>query len=155
MCQDKLKIARVSPVCKAGDIGGLTTYRPISVLPCFSKIFERIMHNHPLSYVSQEKVLHSKQFSFQSSHSTEHDIVQLAKQIHESFENNIYTLGGFIDLSKAFDTVNHFINLKRLEIYGIHGENLEWFKSYLRNRRSYMWSSTRFNIATTSVPSLC
>ena len=74
--QDKLKIARVSPVCKAGDIGGLITYRPISVLPCFSKIFDRIMHNHPFSYVSQEKVLHSKQFSFQSSHSTEHSILQ-------------------------------------------------------------------------------
>ena len=64
----KLKIARVSPVYKAGDIGDLTNYRPISVLPCFSKILERIMYNRLFSYGSQEKILYSKQFGFQSGH---------------------------------------------------------------------------------------
>ena len=56
-------------------------------------------------------------------------------KIHESFENNLYTLGVFIDLSTAFGTVNQSIILKKLEIYGIHGKSLEWFKSYLRNRK--------------------
>ena len=65
---DKLKITCVSPVYKAGDIGAVTNYRPISFLPCFSKILERIMYNCLLSYVSQEKILYSKQFSFQSGH---------------------------------------------------------------------------------------
>ena len=74
--------------------------------------------------MSQEKVLHSKQFIFQSGHSTEHAILQLPNQIH--------------DLSKAFDTVNHSIILKKLEKHGIHGKNLEWFKSYLRNRKQYI-----------------
>ena len=64
--------------------------------------------------------------------------IQLANQIHESFENNLYTLGVFIGLSKAFDTVNHSIILKTLETYGTHGKNLEWFKSYLRNRKQYI-----------------
>ena len=132
---DKLEIARVSPVYKAGDSSDLTNYRPISVPPCFSKILERIMHNRLFSYVSQEKILYSKQFGFQSGHSTEHAILQLANQIRESFENNLYSLGVFIDLSKSFNTVNHSIILKKLEIYGIHGKNLEWFKSYLRNRK--------------------
>ena len=95
---DKLKIAHVSLVYKAGDIGDLTNYRSISVLLCFPKILERIMYNRLFSYVSQEKILYSKQFGFQSGHSTEHAIIQLGNQIHESFENNLYTLGVFIDL---------------------------------------------------------
>ena len=102
---DELKIARVSPAYKASDSNDLTNYRPISVLPCSSKILERMMYNRLFSYVSQEKKLHSKQFSFQSRYSTEHDILEIANQIHESFEDNLHTLGVFIDLSKAFDTV--------------------------------------------------
>ena len=127
MFPDKLEIAHVPPVYKAGDIGDLTNYRPISVLPCFSKILER-MYNRLFSYVSQEKILCSKQFSVQSGRSTEHAILQLANQIHESFENNLYTLGVFIDLSKAFDIDNHSTILKKLEIYGIHGKNLDGLK---------------------------
>ena len=65
---------------------------------------------------------------------TEHAILQLANQITKSFENNLYILGVFIDLSKAFDTANHSIILKTLETYGIRGRNLEWFQSYLKNR---------------------
>ena len=131
---DKLKIGRVSPVYKAGDTSDLTEYRPISVLPCFSKILERIMYNHLFSHVCQEKIIYSKQLGFQSGHWIEHVILKLANPFHESFENNLYPLGIFTDLSKAFDTVNYSIILKRLEIYGIHGKNIEWFKSYLRNR---------------------
>ena len=127
---DKLKIARVSPVYKAGDSSDLTNYKPISFLPCFSKIFERIMYNRLFSYVSQEKILFLKRFGFQFGHSTEHAIIQLANQIHESFENNLNTLGIFIDLSKAFGTVNHSIILKQLEIHDIHGKNREWKAVY-------------------------
>ena len=68
-----------------------------------------------------KKKIYSKQFIFQSGHSTEHDaILQLPSQIHESFENNLYTLGVFVDLSKAFDTVKRSIIFKKLDIYGIH-----------------------------------
>ena len=94
---DKLKIARVPPTYKAGDSSDITNYRPISVLPSFSKILERIMHNCLFPYMSQEKILYSKQLGFQSGHSTEHTILQLANQIHEFFENNFYSLGVFID----------------------------------------------------------
>ena len=59
-------------------------------------------------------------------------------QIYESFENDKYTVGIFIDLSKAFDTVDHAIILKKLEIYGIMGANLAWFRSYLTNRKEYI-----------------
>ena len=78
--------------------------------------------------------MYPKQLGFQSGYSTEHVILKLANQFHESFKNNLYSLGIFTDLSKAFGTANYSIILKRLEIYGIHGKNIEWFKSYLRNR---------------------
>ena len=153
---DKLKIARVAPVYKAGDTFDLTNYRPISVLPCFSKILERIMYDRLFSYSSQEKILYSKQFDIQSGHSTEHAILQLVNQIHESFENSLYTLGVFIDLSKAFDTVNHSIILKTLEIYGILGKNPEWLKSYLINKKQYIQidgkNKTDFSSVTCGVP---
>ena len=97
-----------------------------------------------------------KQIGFQLSHSTEHAILQLTNQIHEPFENNLYTSGVFIDLSKGFDTVNNSIILQKLEIYGIHGKNLEWFKSYLRNRKQYIQidekNKTDFLSVTCGVP---
>ena len=115
MFPDKLKIAPVSPVYKTGAVGDLTNYRLISVLPCFPKILKRIMYNCLLSYVSKEKILYSKQFGFQSGHSTEHAILQLPNQICKSFENNLYILVVYIEFSKAFDTVNHSLIIKKLD----------------------------------------
>ena len=135
---DPLEIAKVTPVFKTGDLKEISNYRPISVLLCLSKILERIMHNRLYSYLVNEKILYSKQFGFQKGDSTEHVIAQLADQIHESFENDNYTLGVFIDLSKAFDTIDHAILFKKLENYGIKDRNLAWFRSYLTNKKQYI-----------------
>ena len=91
---------------------------PISVLSCFSKILERIIYNRLYQYLTENKILYPKQFGFQTGHSTEHAVLQLVDQILESFEYNKYSLGAFIDLSKAFDAVDHLILLKELELYG-------------------------------------
>ena len=87
-----LKIVKVTTEFKTGDLTEISNYCLISVLPCFSKMLERIMHIRLYSYLVNEKMLYSKQFSFQKGHSTAHAIAHLADQIHESFENDNNTL---------------------------------------------------------------
>ena len=155
ICPDDLKIARVTPVFKGGDDKELGNYRPISVLPCFSKILERIMYNRLYNHLVKNKILRSKQFGFQKGHSTEHAIIHLIDQIINNFENNEYTLGVFIDLSKAFDTVDHKILLKKLNLYGINGSNIHWFENYLTNRKQFLTfndKNTPFANITCGVP---
>ena len=110
---DRMKIAKVIPVFKGGDSADLSNYRSISVLPCFSKILERLMYNRLYNHLSNSKILYPKQFTFQKDHSTDHVLLQLVDQIYESFERNEYTIGVFIDSSKDFDTVDHNILLKK------------------------------------------
>ena len=96
------------------------------------------MYNRLYKYLCEEKLLYSKQFGFQKGHSTDHAIVNLVDQIYESFENDSYTLGVFIDLSKAVHTVDHSILLKKLKMYGVNTTNLAWFASYLNGRKQYI-----------------
>ena len=136
---DLRKIAIVSPVFKTGDTAGISNYRLISVLPCFSKILERVIYNRLYKYLTDQKILHPLQSDFRKGHSTtEHAIAQLVYQIYESFENNNYTVRIFVDLSKALGTVDHTILLKQLEINGITGANLAWFISYRTNRKHHI-----------------
>ena len=135
---DQLKIAKVILLFKKGDIALMDNYRPISVLPCFSKILERIIYNRLYSFFSENNILYKKQFGFQKQYSTDHAIVHLVNEILKSFESNYYTLGVFIDLTKAFDTVDHNILLKKLFHYGVRGNNLKLLQSYLQNRKQYI-----------------
>ena len=103
----------------------------MTVLPCFSKFLERIMYDRLYKYLTTDKLLYLKQFGFQTDLSTEHAIVKLVDQIYKSFEKDLYTQGVFIDLSKAFDTVDHTILIKKLEMDGIKGINRVTLRSYL------------------------
>ena len=134
----KLKIARVTPIFEKGNNTLVTNYRSISVLPCFSKLLERIMYNRLYKFLLENNILYQKQFGFQNAHSTEHAILQLVNQITEAFSQGKYTLGIFLDLSKTFDTVNHNILLEKLKAYAIQSENLKCFRSYLSNRKQFI-----------------
>ena len=96
------------------------------------------MYNRLYKYLTTEKLLYSKQFGFQTRLSIEPVIFRLVDQIYKPFEKEHYTLDAFIDLSKAFDTVDHTILIRKLEMYGIKGTNLAWFRSYLTNRIQYI-----------------
>ena len=108
------------------------------MLPCFSKILERITYNRLFKYLKINEILYKK-------NSTEHAIRQLIDQINNCFEKNHFTLGIFIDLKKPFDTVDHAILIKKIKHYGIKGNNLRWFESYLENRKQYItYETTKF-----------
>ena len=96
------------------------------------------MYKRLYNHLLKQNILYCKQFGFQQGHSTEHAILQLIDQVNDNFEKNYFNLGVFIDLSKAFDTVDHQILIYKLKNYGIEGNNLNWFKNYLQNRKQYL-----------------
>ena len=96
------------------------------------------MYNRVYNHLDSKGLLYEKQFGFQRNNSTEHAILQLTRDITSSLEKGEYTLGIFIDLSKAFDTVDHHMLIKKLQYYGIDGTALDWFWSYLSNRKQYI-----------------
>ena len=119
-------------------------------------MLERIMYNRLQKYLKDQNILHDKQFGFQTGHFTEHIISQLVDQIYEVFEKNEYTLCVFIDLSKAFDTVDHSILLRKLELYGITDWNCAWIKIYFSNCLQYIQvdenSRTEYCVVKCRVP---
>ena len=152
---ENLKIAEVSPIYKKNEEFLLTNYRPISVLPCFSKLLESIMYNRLFKYLSENSIIYEKQIGFQTSHSIEHAILLLVNQLYHSFDESKFMLGIFIDLSKAFDTVNYKIVTKKLEFNGIKSCNLRWFEGYLSNRKQFITygnKQTNIEITTCRVP---
>ena len=96
------------------------------------------MNNRLYKFLVENNILYQKQFGFQNLHATDHAILQLMNQLTDAFSQEKYNLGIFIDLSNAFDTVNHNILLEKLKAYGIQSENPKWFRSYLSNRKQFI-----------------
>jgi hypothetical protein len=135
---NKLKTAKIVPIFKSDDRLNISNYRPISVLPFFSKIFEKLMYNRLLFYLNEHHILVDDQFGFREEHSTYMALLKMIDDITHELDNKNYSLGIFIDLSKAFDTIDHKLLLKKLYHYGIRGTAHRWFSSYLEGRTQYV-----------------
>ena len=128
------KKSKIIPAFKEGSATEVGNYRPISVLLVFSKILERIVYERLYRYFESRDLFFNKQFGFKKKTSIDYAILDLVQSIQTGFSKKDYTLGVFIDFSKAFDTVNHEILLEKLASYGIKGIELKWFHSYLKDR---------------------
>ena len=131
---NSLKSALVVPIYKKGKHNNLSNYRPISLLPLISKIFERCLYNRLVSFISKFNLLTTQQFGFQKKKCTLDAIVCLTEKIYQSLNQKNYNVNVFIDYRKAFDSVNHDISLRKLEAYGIRGVVLKLLTIYLRDR---------------------
>ena len=120
---------------KKGANDNPSNYRPVSLLSIFSKIFEKITYKRLYDFLEVNEIFHSLQFGFRQKHSTFHTLISMTEKIRKSVDDGNYRCGIFIDLKKAFDTVNHSILLRKLDHYGIKGTPHEWFLSCLSNRK--------------------
>jgi len=134
----ELKVAKVIPLFKGGDNTLLTNSRPVSVLQCFSKIFEKIMYDRLLSFIKEYDLLYEFQFDFRHKYSTCMALTTLVDRVSRALDNNEYVIGVFLDFSKAFDTVNYPILYEKLKMYGIRGTALDWIKNYLSSRKQFV-----------------
>ena len=138
---EKLKIAKVKPLYKKGDKCCFNNYRPISILPTISKVFERVMYTQLYNYFNVNNLLTEQQYGFRSKHSTELALIKLVDYVIMEMDDPKITktlTTVYFDLSKAFDTLNYDIFVSKLEYYGIIGTPLALIKSYLINRFQYV-----------------
>ena len=137
---DKLKMAKVIPVYKnKGDQLLVSNYRPISLLSKINKIFEKLVYSRLYSFLNLHNCIYEFNYNLVSVLITQnHALFSLTEEIRKALDSNNFACGIFIDLQKAFDTVDHQILLRKLEHYGIRGIANDWFKSYLLNRQQFV-----------------
>jgi len=134
MYPTKLKMAKIIPIFKAEDNTNANNYRPISLPSNFNRIFEKLVYSRMESFIEQNDILSSSQYGFCKVHSTQHAILDILSTIQENMDKRLFSCGVFIDLKKAFDTIDHKILLHKLDPYGFHGLINKWFSSYLDGR---------------------
>ena len=132
---EKWKMATVIRLYKGGNSKGVSNFRPVSLLPLPSKIIEKIVHNRINTHLEELNLLDTKQGEFRKNHSTISTIAKLTSKIFEGINNRETTIACFIDMAKAFDTVNHTILCKKLDKLGIKGNFANWIKNYLFKRK--------------------
>ena len=152
---DHLKKAKVIPIYKAGNRCDISNYRPISILPAFSKVYEKIIANRLINYLEKNNLLTTFQHGFRANRSTESAVLHFVNSVYKFLEEKYFVVGVFVDLSKAFDSLNHDILLEKLQNIGIRGLAYQLFCSYLNNRSQFVQcnnASSGFQSITRGVP---
>ena len=134
---NEMKVSKIKPLFKKGDVTLLNNYRPISLLPCVSKTFERVLFNQLYEYFDRNDLLTQHQYRFRKNHSTEFAAMELIDQVANHLELGKILFNLYIDLSKAFDVLNHDILLSKLEFYGLNELTIKLIKKYLSNRSQF------------------
>lgn len=151
----KMKVAKVIPLFKSGDKHTFSNYRPISLLPQLSKILEKVFANRLTDFILKHKILCEQQYGFRTNRTTSLALMDFVEQVSNAIDLKQYTIGVFLDLQKAFDTIDHTILLSKLQGYGIRGLAHNWVKSYLENRKQYVNinnTNSHFSTVTCGVP---
>ena len=148
---DELKIARVIPLFKSGNGNLMSNYRPISILPTLSKIFEKLIHVIIYQFLDNIHVLYSYQFGFRKAHSTVHAVQTSIHSVTKALDTSYQCMDIFIDFSKAFDTIQHNILLDKLYHYGVRGIAHKLISSYLSNRKQFVYYDNEFYSAVEDI----
>lgn len=135
------------PVFKKGDPSLMANYRPITILPLFSKLIEKLIVIRLMNYLNKFNILTPHQFGFRSNYSTEHALIEFTDTIKKFIDNGSWGGAVFIDFTKAFDTINHIILFAKLQSFGIRGPALTLLRSYLSNRTQVVKISDAFSCA--------
>ena len=144
---DKLKIAKVIPLFKKGDKSIFSNYRPIFLLLSISKLFEKVIYQQLYKSFEDSNLFYESQYGFRKGHSRELASLELVNRLLSKMDKGGVPLAVFIDLSKAFDTLDHDILLYKLKCYGLTGKSINLLKCYLTNRQQYVhYDNTDSNV---------
>ena len=139
-------IARIVPIFKKGERDKPTNYRPISILSCFTKIFEKIIYKRLINFLNKHNVIQKTQYGFQKNISTNHALIDVITNSFDNINNNLYTGLVFLDLTKAFDTVSHDILLHKLDHYGIRGKTNDLIQTFLQRKQFVSVNGVNSNV---------
>lgn len=135
---NSLKLAKIIPIHKAKEKELPTNYRPISLLPCISKILEKVIHIRLYNFLNKHGLFYRNQYGFRPNHSTIHAVTDFTIDVTSTLCRKEKCLAVYLDLSKAFDTIQHETLITKLKYYGVRGVALSWFASYLDNRKQFV-----------------
>ena len=132
---DNWKTSKISPIHKKNDHLNPENYRPVAIIPVLSKVLERAVHNQLIQYIKENNLLNPNHHAYRDGHSTSTAVIEMIDTWIQAVEDGQLAGACFLDMSAAFDVVDHTILLDKMKIYGLTSDVIQWFDSYLSNRK--------------------